>query len=183
MSCDVVYCSAKSRKSDFENYFQVSKPKVIINPQPRNTYATKVNKVNKVLFTPTYRRGEDIKSLIKNIDAFHHKISACFLQNSVELIVRPHPINVPEFIEFYKGTLDLTADLYESIKSYKCIVTDYSSIYYDCLDLDVECFFHFYDLSTYVEQVGLSQTFYQELNNRQDDLENLILFLNGKCNN
>jgi len=166
MNCDEVICPFPELEEDYKRYFSVSKPKLLFTPQPRTLYAPKLPKTRSILYAPTFRPVNDksdcFSQLLKNINLFAPEVSNFLFTNSLKLVIRPHPID-KEYIQNIKLPehmyVDSTGDLYSSINSYMLVITDFSSIYYDCLSLGIKCLLLAPDLEEYDKEVGLSSAY------------------------
>ncbi|NHC60265.1 CDP-glycerol glycerophosphotransferase family protein [Paenalcaligenes suwonensis] len=163
MTCDYVYCPFPSLKKNYSNYFCVSRPKIIIREQPRNSYFNDVviQKKRKILFAPTHRslqfKNFDFDLYFKKINLV--KISNYLKSINYDLVVRPHPIDKELFVSFCDVNnieIDTSLDLYESLSSYEFVVTDYSSIFLDCMERQLSCFLVAPDYREYKDRVGIS---------------------------
>ncbi|MCO6524831.1 MAG: CDP-glycerol glycerophosphotransferase family protein, partial [Candidatus Schmidhempelia sp.] len=169
MACDKVICPDEKRITDYKRYFSVSRPAFIFSKQPRNQYAIKHQKQKKILISPTYRKWDNlfINNYLSSLCS--KNLEQCLISKGYTLILRPHPLDVP-FI--HQDTLpnyvqlDTSVDLYESITSYALVITDYSSIYYDCMELAIPCYIFAPDLALYQEKVGLGAIYFTEIQNK-----------------
>lgn len=142
MHCDYILCPQESLTIDYERFFSVSRPQIIIQPQPRNIYCRPHIRTKEILFAPTHRMqiaGSDINKIIEQSELFSNEVHDFLKSNELTIVIRPHPVDKDDItiIESSNYRLDFSDDLYESIKKYSLIITDYSSIYYDCKDLDI----------------------------------------------
>jgi len=125
---------------------------VFINPapeaQPTPTY--------KVIYMPTMRKQVNGSNALFedfgfDVDTIERELS----KHNIELVLRLHPVNkAPAALQQKIGTsknicFDFSDDIYESITSYDCLVTDYSSIYFDFLLSNKPILFAPFDLSNY----------------------------------
>jgi CDP-glycerol glycerophosphotransferase len=85
-------------------------------------------------------------------------IDVQFVKNNIELVLRMHPVNKPPqyLVENIKNssniTIDTTADIFDSIADYDCMVTDYSGGYFDFLLTGRPILFAPFDLEKYKQQ-------------------------------
>ena len=113
-------------------------------------------------YTPTFRdTGKDISGWLKSF-----KLHKFLKDNNASLICKLHPsdynslnFELPE--EIYK--MDNTSDIYPVLKFADCLISDYSSIYFDFLLLDKPIIYHIPDLEEYQEQCRLPYESYESL--------------------
>ncbi|ARD44559.1 CDP-glycerol glycerophosphotransferase family protein [Colwellia sp. PAMC 21821] len=117
------------------------------------------NKKFKCIYMPTFRGeiGEECDLFVKygfNFEA----IDTLLASNHIELVLRMHPVNKPpqdlkKLIQ-QSSTIrfDLGRDIYETIADYDCLITDYSSIYFDFLLSDKPIIFAPFDMETYLKK-------------------------------
>jgi len=145
MSCDEVWVPFRGLKENYKRFFRVSRPEISIKKQPRNECYHK-NKARerskKILFAPTYHtvdgRGFNISSFFQNIGLYDQELIDMLDASGFKLVIRPHPIdlevfrsaNIPLNVE-----IDFTEDLYEALGGYKGIVTDFSSVLLDGIEI------------------------------------------------
>ncbi|MBD9514024.1 CDP-glycerol glycerophosphotransferase family protein [Pseudomonas sp. PDM22] len=179
MHCDYILCPQESLIRDYERFFSVSRPKIIIQPQPRNTYCTPHISTKEILFAPTHRMqiaGSDINKVIEESELFSNEVREFLKSNEITIVIRPHPVDKDNIksIESESYRLDFSDDLYDSIKKYSLIITDYSSIYYDCKDLNIPRLIIASDAEDYIDKVGVTENYIKELKS-----ENLLNFRNA----
>ncbi len=139
-----------------------------------------------LLYVPTFRdTGRDISGWLNS-----NKIKEKLKQSNAILIFKLHPcdksiINI-ESQELYQ--LSNTTDLYAILKYMDCLITDYSSIYFDYLLLDRQIIFYPFDLKEYITQDRSLYVDYDEYTPgikayNEDELTNAIqCTINGEDN-
>lgn len=153
----------------FEKAFRVSKENIIIHTYPRviNLIEMKLNyiKSNEKRFTffyaPTWRDSNPnfINDLILNFDILE---DFC-IKNNAKILIKLHSntkikfdYSKYKFIEF----LDNSIDSNEAMIISDCLITDYSSIYFDYLYLEKPIIFYRFDEFEYVNN---SRELYHEM--------------------
>jgi CDP-glycerol glycerophosphotransferase len=108
---------------------------------------------------PTFRGGMDSECDLFAQFGFDVKLIDEMLSvHNIKLVLRMHPVNKPPqyLIEEIKQsktiTIDTTADIFDSIASYDCMVTDYSGGYFDFLLTGRPILFAPFDLEKYKRQ-------------------------------
>lgn len=118
--------------------------------------AKKKNEGKKIItYMPTFRESERRLFDIINFNEFNHYLQ----QNQMVLCVKAHPksvikqtlkdMNVKNTLENI-FVIDSIADPYQILKETDCLITDYSSIYFDYLLLDRKIIFFPYDYEEYL---------------------------------
>jgi len=161
MSCDYVYCPFESRVEDYHRYFMVSNPKVVLKKQAKNVNSKHIAPKKKILYAPTHRSmyfsDFDFEDYFSKIGLYDELFINSMKETGFELVIRPHPVDKVVFegsalSSVYK--LDLTHDLYATLADYALVITDYSSIYLDCLERGTECISIAADYDEYVQKAG-----------------------------
>lgn len=170
MACDKVYCPFHDRVGDYKDYFSISNPEVIVRVQPRNAVVNVNVSSNKVLYAPTFKswhfKNFDYYSHFVKIGLYNDDLNDFLTKKSLKLVIRLHPIDnlllsdvpLPNNV-----SVDNTIDVYESLHKYKLIITDYSSIYFDCLERGSRCCFIAPELDDYEKSVGLNEFLYNKI--------------------
>lgn len=102
-------------------------------------------------YTPTFRdTGKNISDWLRS-----EKLKQFLKENNAILICKLHfadknSLNFELTEEFYK--MDSVSDIYPVLKYADCLISDYSSIYFDFLLLDKPIIYHVPDLEEYQEQ-------------------------------
>lgn len=178
--CNEVYCPANNLIKIYKQSFKIGNPKIIIHKQPRNIYAKKYEKMRqkRILYAPTYRENGNIYAMMDSLGFFQDNIIQYIIDNKIDFVIRPHPIDMQQLEakdlpSCYK--LDRSGDIYDSIGSYNLLITDYSSLYYDALELGIEVKILQNDLKKYCQKNGLFEEFYDYiLNNSYSKLDCIL---------
>lgn len=191
MSCDYVYCPFKDRIPDYRRFFSIPNPSILIKEQARNFASSTIRKANTtattILYAPTYRKysstPDAISKYLKEIGLYSEELSTQLKVNRSSLIIRPHPIDREAYSKIELPSfcfLDTSNDLYEVLHSYKAVITDYSSIYYDCLEADINCYLIAPDIDIYLSEVSIKEDFIEQI--RRKDEESLTAALKKAFN-
>lgn len=158
------------------NFLPIGKDKIKITGLPRNDILFELEKntiqkkydINEfehvILYTPTFRNWELTRFFpfadydIKQLNEFCKLNEICF-------VLRPHHVDlkkmnsefwkeIKEYLNFKIITHDRCSNVNELLAASDCLITDYSSIYYDYLLLDRPIVFIPYDLKTYQKKHG-----------------------------
>jgi len=145
--------------------FRVPVEKTLITGFPRNdVFLGSVKERNnntllKCIYMPTFRGGIGTECDLFNQYGFDlAEIEQAFTKNNIQLTLRMHPVNTPpkKLIESLKNSqviiLDDGQDIYDTIADYDCLITDYSSIYFDFILSDKPIIFAPFDLEKYKEK-------------------------------
>ena len=110
----------------------------------------------KCIYMPTFRGGKNTECNLFETYGFNfEKMEAEFVKHNIQLVLRMHPVNKPPFhlVEQIKHSsvikFDAGEDIYQSINQYDCLITDYSSIYFDFLLSNKPIVFAPFDLEEY----------------------------------
>ena len=168
MYCDSVVCPFPDRIEDYRRYFSIAKPQVLIERQPRTIYARKLPKKNQILFAPTHRMqfsNFNMNEYLKKTGLMDERLVNELNKSGIELVIRPHPIDKETFKEMKlpeNYRLDFSDDIYETINHYKLIITDFSSLYYDAIELGIVARLVVPDLDEWQSKVGVAPSFFEE---------------------
>lgn len=177
MSCDYVYCPSVERVSDYMRFFSVSNPSVVIKEQPRNVASSSCRSINNsVLYAPTYRKyistPGSVLDFLNGIGLYDPVLSSYLNENKISLVIRPHPIDRDVYLEIELPTfcsLDISEDLYESLGEYMAVITDYSSVYFDCVERNLKSLFIAPDFDQYTAEVGLTKSFVRKIEKEKNE--------------
>ena len=130
-----------------------------------------VENVSKVImYTPTYRDYETDAARKRDLfgypDFDYKKLDEILSFNHAVLIVKMHTLQVNNMdvssikrkcqrIIFY-SEITQPFSLYQCLAETDCLITDYTSVYFDFLHRDRPVIFNYYDLSEYTEKRGLT---------------------------
>ena len=158
---DYLLATSEETQKILSKAFRVPKERTIITGFPRNDVFLKPltkakNSIYKCIYMPTFRGGIGSECDLFTQYGFNVKaIDEALLKHNIALVLRMHPVNKPpqylmEEIEDTKSiSIDHSADVYETIVNYDCLITDYSSIYFDFLLTDKPIVFTPFDLVRY----------------------------------
>lgn len=149
-------------QSMFSKAFMLPKSRVLVTGFPRNDvfFNHKINeksKTFKCIYMPTLRGWKgDSCDLFESFGFDINLIDKILKQYNIELVLRMHPVNKPpnklvqdiscsEYV-----SIDTSADIYDTIAEYDCLVTDYSSICFDFLLSNKPIVFAPFDLEHYM---------------------------------
>jgi len=162
---DFVIATSELTQDVLSKAFRVPLEKTLITGFPRNdvfleplkqqNHSTKL----KCIYMPTFRGGIGTECDLFNQYGFDlAEIEQAFIENNIQLTLRMHPVNKPpkKLIESLKNSqviiLDDGQDIYDTIADYDCLITDYSSIYFDFILSDKPIIFAPFDLEKYKEK-------------------------------
>ncbi|MFT6506578.1 MAG: CDP-glycerol glycerophosphotransferase [Colwellia polaris] len=147
--------------------FRLPKSNTLITGFPRNdvflqtpnTAHEAINKPYQCIYMPTFRGGIGTECDLFAQYGFDVKaIDKQLIENNIELVLRMHPVNKPPqyLIEEIKVStaisIDHSADIFDSIADYDCMVTDYSGGYFDFMLSGKPILFAPFDLEKYKQQ-------------------------------
>lgn len=107
----------------------------------------KYSSQKRVLYLPTFRENKnlDLKSVSK-------AMSRKFSTQNILFNVKFHPKESVQVLENFM--LDKNFILYESLHNYDLVITDYSSVIFDCLNLNIPVCLFIPDFDDYILSVG-----------------------------
>lgn len=160
---DVFYlASSKKVAIIYSSAMGVDNSKVIVNGYPKLDHLiTEPRTVKKgsILYAPTYRGDYNSENDLLTLFGFDiSKVDLWLKNNGSTLTIRLHPANkLPEeLISKIKNALciDLggTGDLYEEITDYDLVVTDFSSLFYDAISVDIKAVIAPFGLNSYINE-------------------------------
>jgi len=146
--------------------FRLPKSKTLITGFPRNdvflktSFApTPLGKPYQCIYMPTFRGGMGSECDLFAQYGFNvQQIDATLKENNIALVLRMHPVNKPpeyladEIKNSSNISIDSTADIFDSIADYDCMVTDYSGGYFDFMLSGKPILFAPFDLDKYKQQ-------------------------------
>lgn len=135
--------------------FKLSKSQIIefCKKYSNNIYniIKKISIYNKVLiYMPTWREGED--NNFKNINLYLKELNNFFKKENMILLIKLHPLtNI--FLENLENiiVLENDIDIYPILPLTDCLITDYSSVFFDYLLLNKEIIFFPFDKEKYLK--------------------------------
>tara|TARA_R110000744_G_scaffold379376_2_gene497232 strand:+ start:3846 stop:5030 length:1185 start_codon:yes stop_codon:yes gene_type:complete len=158
---DIVIATGELTKNMMAKAFKVPTNKVFTCGFPRNdVFFENVENVENVefkcIYMPTFRGGIASECDLFEKYGFEIKqMEAELTKHNIHLTLRMHPVNKPpgQIVEQIKNSkvikLDNGDDIYQSIQQYDCLITDYSSIYFDFLLSNKPIVFAPFDLEFY----------------------------------
>lgn len=161
---DYLLATSKETQAILSNAFRIPKSRTLITGFPRNDVflrqiAKPKNDSYKCIYMPTFRGGIGTECDLFDEFGFNvHQIDAKLKINNIKLVLRMHPVNKPPpyLIEKIKKSesisIDQTADVFDSIADYDCMVTDYSGGYFDFLLTGRPIIFAPFDLEKYKQE-------------------------------
>ncbi|SEL70785.1 CDP-glycerol glycerophosphotransferase [Colwellia chukchiensis] len=161
---DYLLATSVETQNTLANAFRLPKERTLITGFPRNDvflkpYVKATKSAFKCIYMPTFRGGIGSECDLFaqygfNVQVIDHEL----LKNNIELVLRMHPVNKPPpyLIEEIKAskaiTIDSSADIFDSIAHYDCMITDYSGAYFDFLLTGRPILFAPFDLEKYKQQ-------------------------------
>jgi CDP-glycerol glycerophosphotransferase len=161
---DYLLATSTETQNTLSKAFRLPKDRVLITGFPRNDVFLKENKnaitpAYKCIYMPTFRGGIGTECDLFAQYAFDvEKINTILTANNIALVLRMHPVNKPpEYL--FKAiknssniSIDSTADIFDSIADYDCMITDYSGGYFDFMLSGKPILFAPFDLEKYKQQ-------------------------------
>jgi CDP-glycerol glycerophosphotransferase (TagB/SpsB family) len=162
---DYIVATSPLTQEILANAFRVPVSHVLITGFPRNDVflkepKTKIKKTPfRCIYMPTFRGGIGSEcDLFQQYGFNFAAIEAQLLKHNIQLVLRMHPVNKPpeSLVELIKDSdvicFDTGVDIYQTIAEYDCLITDYSSIYFDFILSNKPIIFAPFDLSHYMEK-------------------------------
>ncbi|MBA6336422.1 CDP-glycerol glycerophosphotransferase family protein [Colwellia sp. BRX8-7] len=161
---DYLLATSTETQNTLSKAFRLPKDRVIITGFPRNDVFLKEKKkaiksVYKCIYMPTFRGGIGTEcDLFAQYGFDVEQIDGTLKENNIDLVLRMHPVNKPPeyLINAIKNsshiTIDSTADIFDSIADYDCMITDYSGGYFDFMLTGKPILFAPFDLEKYKQQ-------------------------------
>ncbi|AOW77065.1 hypothetical protein A3Q34_09475 [Colwellia sp. PAMC 20917] len=161
---DYLLATSTETQNTLSKAFRLPKDRVLITGFPRNDVFLKEKKnaiksVYKCIYMPTFRGGIGTEcDLFAQYGFDVEQIDGTLKENNIDLVLRMHPVNKPPeyLINAIKNsshiTIDSTADIFDSIADYDCMITDYSGGYFDFMLTGKPILFAPFDLEKYKQQ-------------------------------
>ena len=174
---DFLIATSEETQNTLSKAFRIPKQRTIITGFPRNDVFLKPkiksenkSKAFKCIYMPTFRGGIGTEcDLFAQYGFDVQQIDTVLQANNIELVLRMHPVNKPPeyIIQAIKVssniTIDTTADIFDSIAVYDCMITDYSGGYFDFMLSGKPILFAPFDLEKYKQQERDLYYLYEEV--------------------
>lgn len=171
ISCSLA--SSESLRTVVQTFLGISRKRVLLSGQPRNDQLFEpvsnepiLNQEGfKVLYAPTWRHYSDTE-LFPFKDFSLDKLLAMLKERNIHMFLRIHPnfehtVNKEllgnDYIHMFSGTA--YPEISDYLNSFNCLITDYSSIFFDFILLRRPVLFLPYDLQEYEDKVGFALPF------------------------
>ncbi len=163
---DYLLATSEETQNTLSKAFRLAKDRTLITGFPRNDVFLGLSSTlkptdiaYKCIYMPTFRGGKGSECDLFAQYGFDVKmIDEQIVKNNIELVLRMHPVNKPpqyiiEEIKHSKNiSIDSSADIFDSIAQYDCMITDYSGGYFDFLLTGRPILFAPFDLEKYKNQ-------------------------------
>lgn len=116
---------------------------------------------NLIIYAPTWRDDASFQ-FYKNCDL--DKLNTIVKEKNITFLVKPHPSDKTQHLDKEYSNIklaDLSEDFYSLVKNAKLVVTDYSSVMFDCMYCDIPVILFCPDLDSYLKN---SREFYRSIN-------------------
>nr|WP_320050599.1 CDP-glycerol glycerophosphotransferase family protein [uncultured Desulfuromonas sp.] len=160
-SPDIFVMPSKEVQEIFHRAYNIPIENLPILGNPRDdTFYQNFNRldlktVKRVIFLPTFRGKIGSEFNIVNVDELY-QFDDLLRKASVFLTIKLHPYNIfsdsinDSFSEFTNINIMGNEDLYQELYKYDCLVTDYSSVYFDFLHTGRKIVFMPIDIEQYM---------------------------------
>lgn len=168
---DAILCPSQYMKDVFKVSFpKVCERQLVLSTTP-NYQRLSSNSFNRdpklIAYLPTYREGED-----RSWDLVESKMYEELLNLGYDVVVRYHPID-PRYAADSGDTQDL-------IQRAALVITDYSSVIFDCIASRTPFALYTVDLSTYRDTRGINTMLEISEFNNISDIEDIELAIKNK---
>lgn len=155
-------CPGQEMIEDCHNALKIPEKSFFLCGYPRTAHLSEdlnLPDIKKIIYAPTFRWSRHLENImINNIMDSLPTIQKTMEEINGEFIIRFHPHTWRDYnykinskIKNYdRIKIDTTANVYENLSDYFCMISDYSSIVYDFLLLDRPLIFHCPDLEFYI---------------------------------
>ena len=140
----------------------VGRKKIIVNGYPKLDHLIKDTRqpvLGNILYAPTYRGEYNSENDLLSSFGFDVDAVAQWLEvYQLTLTIRLHPANnLPQSLIEKLSTQSRIVvggkgDLYEEIKNYQLVITDFSSVYYDALAVNIKAVIAPFGLEEYINE-------------------------------
>ena len=161
---DYLLATSSETQQTLSKAFRLPLERTLITGFPRNDVFLNLpvkaeNTPYKCIYMPTFRGGQGSECDLFAQYGFDVKaIDTVLAENNIVLVLRMHPVNKPpqaliEKIQHSRNIeIDNSADIFDTIALYDCMVTDYSGGYFDFLLSNKPILFAPFDLAKYKAQ-------------------------------
>lgn len=161
---DYLIATSTETQNTLSQAFRLPKNRTLITGFPRNdTFLNSSiiaeDKPFQCIYMPTFRGGMGTEcDLFAQYGFDIQQIDTTLKANNIVLVLRMHPVNKPpkyiieEINNSSSISIDSTADIFDSIAYYDCMITDYSGGYFDFLLTGRPILFAPFDLEKYKKQ-------------------------------
>jgi CDP-glycerol glycerophosphotransferase (TagB/SpsB family) len=161
---DYLLATSPETQQTLSKAFRLPIERTLITGFPRNDVFLNLpvkaeNTAFKCIYMPTFRGGQGSEcDLFAQYGFDVNAIDTVLVENNIALVLRMHPVNKPpqaliEKIQHSRNIkIDNSADIFDSICLYDCMVTDYSGGYFDFLLSNKPILFAPFDLAKYKAQ-------------------------------
>jgi CDP-glycerol glycerophosphotransferase (TagB/SpsB family) len=161
---DYLLATSTETQNTLSKAFRLPKDRVLITGFPRNDVFLKEKKkaiksAYKCIYMPTFRGGIGTEcDLFAQYGFDVEQINTILTANNITLVLRMHPVNKPPeyLLNAIKNSsnisIDSSADVFDSIADYDCMITDYSGGYFDFMLSGKPILFAPFDLEKYKQQ-------------------------------
>ncbi len=113
----------------------------------------------RILYAPTFRRGEQSADLDATLDL--ERLKQWLTEHNYLLVLSLHPKYLDQVRSIKSDNIRFIddSDIYPLMSSFDLLITDYSSIFSDFILLDRPIIFYPYDLEEYTEKEGLTRPY------------------------
>ena len=140
----------------------VSKDQILISGYPKLDHLIKAAKNvgnGHILYAPTYRGEYNSENdLLSEFEFKLEDVESWLAEFDKQLTIRLHPANtlpnelIDRLNQSSRVHVGQGGDLYESLIDFELVITDFSSLYYDCLAINVPVMLAPFGLASYISQ-------------------------------
>jgi CDP-glycerol glycerophosphotransferase (TagB/SpsB family) len=154
--------SSKKVAEILSSAMAVDSEHIIVNGYPKLDHliaSPKNTRPGSILYAPTYRGEYNSENDLLTTFGFEPQLTNQWLENNGKtLTIRLHPANdLPEYL--LNALADMScisvggkSDLYEELTSYELVITDFSSLFYDAIAVDVKTVLAPFGLNEYINE-------------------------------
>lgn len=160
---DYLIATSSETQKTLSRAFKISKERTLITGFPRNDVLLNCHNERdttfKCIYMPTFRGGIGTECDLFVKYGFNiYEIDEALSNNGIKLYLRMHPVNKPpqmlidEIEKSYNIFFDNSEDIFDTLTSYDCLITDFSGAYFDFLLMDKPILFAPFDLDNYLNK-------------------------------